>query len=289
MFLRNLQPEWRRFTISIRQNHDLNKLDINNVFNMLKHNQDEVLEFREELKRKEKEIRLNHHMIREYLDANVVLMARLEKMDAYKVEHGEITEIPSTDTDAYDVTGDFGNHVFYATDNESVKWIKNGAKVGIYGFVAIKSAYYSKSRQSRENSRACHEKEHKKTSSMELAEYINTPGWNRPAFCNNGDDDDEDCTIAVTPDFSITDSLIMENEHLDTIPKTESDEFIKSSVENLVPIPSESENFSDIKSECDMPDCDDSQTTNFSSFPILSSTILPLVMMSQVMRRLFTK
>nr|GEV08842.1 putative reverse transcriptase domain-containing protein [Tanacetum cinerariifolium] len=39
-----------------------------------------------------------------------------------------------------------------------------------------------------------------------------------------------------------------------------------SSVENLVPIPSESEDFSDIKSECDMPDCDDSQTINFSTF-----------------------
>nr|GEY32377.1 hypothetical protein [Tanacetum cinerariifolium] len=100
----------------------------------------------------------------------------------------------------------------------------------------------------------------------ELAEYINTPGWNRPAFCKNGDDDDEDCTIAVTPDFSITDSLIMENEHLDTIPEMESDEFIMSSVEYLVPIPSESEDFFDIKSECDMPDCDDSQTTNFSTF-----------------------
>nr|GEV87974.1 hypothetical protein [Tanacetum cinerariifolium] len=71
----------------------------------------------------------------------------------------------------------------------------------------------------------------------ELAEYINTPGWNRPAFCNNSDDDDEDCTIAVTPNFPITNSLIMENEHLDTIPETESDEFIKSSVENLVSIP----------------------------------------------------
>nr|GEY39797.1 hypothetical protein [Tanacetum cinerariifolium] len=100
----------------------------------------------------------------------------------------------------------------------------------------------------------------------ELAEYINTPGWNRPAFCNNGDDDDGDCTIAVTPDFPITDSLIMENEHLDTISETESDEFIKSSVENLVPIPSESEDISDIESECDMPDCDDSQTTIFSTF-----------------------
>nr|GEX00009.1 hypothetical protein [Tanacetum cinerariifolium] len=31
-----------------------------------------------------------------------------------------------------------------------VKWIKNGARTGIYGFVAIKSAYYSKSSQSRE-------------------------------------------------------------------------------------------------------------------------------------------
>nr|GEW31904.1 hypothetical protein [Tanacetum cinerariifolium] len=97
---------------------------------------------------------------------------------------------------------------------------------------------------------------------------VSNQGWNRPAFCNNGDDDDEDCTIAVTPDFPITDSLIMENEHLDTIPKTESDKFIKSSssVENLVPIPSESEDFSDIESECDMPDCDDSQTTKFSTF-----------------------
>nr|GEW90846.1 hypothetical protein [Tanacetum cinerariifolium] len=80
------------------------------------------------------------------------------------------------------------------------------------------------------------------------------------------DDDDEDYTVVIIPDFPITDSLIMKNEHLDTISKTESDEFIKSSVENLVPIPSEFEDFSDIKSKCDMPDCDDSQTTNFSTF-----------------------
>nr|GEV87644.1 hypothetical protein [Tanacetum cinerariifolium] len=79
------------------------------------------------------------------------------------------------------------------------------------------------------------------------------------------DDDDEDYTVVITPDLLITDSLIMENEHLDTIPKTESNEFIKSSVENLVPIPCESEDFSDIKSECDMPDCNDSQKTKFST------------------------
>ncbi|GJV97748.1 hypothetical protein Tco_1549325 [Tanacetum coccineum] len=67
---------------------------------------------------------------------------------------------------------------------------------------------------------------------LELAEYINTPSWNRPTiYCD--DDDDEDYTIAITPDLPITDSLIMEDEHLDTILTTESDELIKSSVENL--------------------------------------------------------
>nr|GEX26969.1 hypothetical protein [Tanacetum cinerariifolium] len=48
----------------------------------------------------------------------------------------------------------------------------------------------------------------------------------------------------------------MRDEHLDTI--TESDEFIKSSVENLVSSPSESEDLSD--SECDVPACDDFTT-----------------------------
>ncbi|GJZ89929.1 hypothetical protein Tco_0661856 [Tanacetum coccineum] len=41
----------------------------------------------------------------------------------------------------------------------------------------------------------------------------------------------------------------------------ESDELIKSSVENLVPIPSESKDSSDIESECDVPVCD-----NFTTF-----------------------
>nr|GEX94989.1 hypothetical protein [Tanacetum cinerariifolium] len=96
----------------------------------------------------------------------------------------------------------------------------------------------------------------------ELAEYINTPGWNRHAFYNNGDDDNDDCTIAITPYFLITDSLIMGDEHLDTIPEKESDEFIKSSVENLVSNPNEYED----ECECDVPDCDDSQTIIFLTF-----------------------
>nr|GEY38779.1 hypothetical protein [Tanacetum cinerariifolium] len=47
----------------------------------------------------------------------------------------------------------------------------------------------------------------------------------------------------------------MGDENLDTIPEKESDEFIKSSIENLVPSPSESDDLSD--SECDVPACDD--------------------------------
>ncbi|GJZ48275.1 hypothetical protein Tco_0602107 [Tanacetum coccineum] len=56
----------------------------------------------------------------------------------------------------------------------------------------------------------------------------------------------------------------MEDDHLSTIPETESDELIKSSVEDLVHTPSESDGISE--SECDVPDYDDSQTTKFSTF-----------------------
>nr|GFC76318.1 hypothetical protein [Tanacetum cinerariifolium] len=52
----------------------------------------------------------------------------------------------------------------------------------------------------------------------------------------------------------------MRDEHLDTIPEKESDEFIKSSVDNLVPNPSESEDLSNIRSEYDVPICDDFTT-----------------------------
>nr|GFB57998.1 hypothetical protein [Tanacetum cinerariifolium] len=81
-----------------------------------------------------------------------------------------------------------------------------------------------------------------------LAEYINTPGWNRPAFYDDYDDDDVDYTIAITPVLFTEkpgNSLCMGDEHLDTILATESDEVIKSSVEDLVPIPSEFEGISD--------------------------------------------
>ncbi|GJS44662.1 hypothetical protein Tco_0594783 [Tanacetum coccineum] len=98
----------------------------------------------------------------------------------------------------------------------------------------------------------------------ELAEYINTPNWNRPIVYYD-DDDDEDYTIAITPVLSTkepVDSLIMEDEHLDTIPATESDEVIKSSVENLVQIPSESEGIPD--KMCDVPFRDNSLPLDIS-------------------------
>ncbi|GKE80046.1 hypothetical protein Tco_1550046, partial [Tanacetum coccineum] len=47
------------------------------------------------------------------------------------------------------------------------------------------------------------------------------------------------------------------DEHLDTIPVTESDEVIKSSVENVVPIPSEFEGISN--DTCDVPNCDNNR------------------------------
>ncbi|GKF38292.1 hypothetical protein Tco_0118353, partial [Tanacetum coccineum] len=89
------------------------------------------------------------------------------------------------------------------------------------------------------------------------------------------DDDDEDSSILLRdiiiselpPCIAIipvllteepVDSLIMEDKPLDTIPETESDELIKSSVEDLIHTTSESDGISEM-------------------------------MTSQVMRRLFTK
>ncbi|GJR85070.1 hypothetical protein Tco_0209081 [Tanacetum coccineum] len=76
-------------------------------------------------------------------------------------------------------------------------------------------------------------------------------------------DDDEDDTIAITPVLPIKEpdnSLSMGDEHLDTIPAMESDEVIKSSVEDLVPIPSESEGIPD--KMCDVPLCENTTPLN---------------------------
>ncbi|GKB38748.1 hypothetical protein Tco_0883690, partial [Tanacetum coccineum] len=81
--------------------------------------------------------------------------------------------------------------------------------------------------------------------------------------CNFPMVDDDEYTIiyrkpkATTPDLPTEEpdnSLSMGDEHLNTIPETESDKLIKSSVEDLVPIPSESKGISD--DICDVPSCD---------------------------------
>nr|GEY27664.1 hypothetical protein [Tanacetum cinerariifolium] len=85
----------------------------------------------------------------------------------------------------------------------------------------------------------------KKEKLLQLEQWANLstyPSKRSNSFCY--DDDDEDSTIAVTPSLSTKEpdnSLSMGDEHLDTIPATKSDEFFKSSVENLIQIPSESE------------------------------------------------
>nr|GEZ09801.1 hypothetical protein [Tanacetum cinerariifolium] len=81
--------------------------------------------------------------------------------------------------------------------------------------------------------------------------------------CYDDDDDEEESNSlkdniisklplcsAATPNEPVN-SLSMGDEHLDTIPATGSDEVIKSSVEDLVPNPSESEG----ENSCDVPSC----------------------------------
>nr|GEX71678.1 hypothetical protein [Tanacetum cinerariifolium] len=88
---------------------------------------------------------------------------------------------------------------------------------------------------------------------------------------------------AITPDEPVLsteepdNSLSMGDEHLDTISATESDEFIKSSVENLIPIPSESEGIPDHM--CDVPSIDNSPPLDASppDSKLVSSEVMEIV------------
>nr|GEY95457.1 hypothetical protein [Tanacetum cinerariifolium] len=106
----------------------------------------------------------------------------------------------------------------------------------------------------------------KKEKLQQLEQWANLstyPSKRFNSFCY--DDDEEDFTIAVTPSLSSKEpdnSLSIGDEHLDTIPATKSDEFIKSSVENLIPIPSESEGIPD--NMCDAPFHDNSPPLDVS-------------------------
>ncbi|GKE29673.1 hypothetical protein Tco_1445057 [Tanacetum coccineum] len=69
-------------------------------------------------------------------------------------------------------------------------------------------------------------------------------------------------SVEITPDLPITNSLIIEDEHLNIIQEMKSDEENESSVKDLNLTPSESEDLSDYESECDVPICDDSSSKN---------------------------
>nr|GFA71294.1 hypothetical protein [Tanacetum cinerariifolium] len=78
--------------------------------------------------------------------------------------------------------------------------------------------------------------------------YLSThPTKRLTSFCYDDDEEEEDYTFAITPNEPVLsteepdNSLSMGEEHLDTIPATESNQFIKYSIETLILIPSESE------------------------------------------------
>ncbi|GKE20522.1 hypothetical protein Tco_1432034, partial [Tanacetum coccineum] len=89
----------------------------------------------------------------------------------------------------------------------------------------------------------------------QVANLSTYPSRHFSYFCYDDDDDnDEEYTIAITPVLPTVEpdnSLSMGDEHLSAIPEKE-----ESSVEDLVPIPSESEGISD--NMCDVPFCENS-------------------------------
>ncbi|GKB57889.1 hypothetical protein Tco_0914075 [Tanacetum coccineum] len=119
----------------------------------------------------------------------------------------------------------------------------------------------------------------------ELAEYINSPSWNRHAFYDDDDDDEyiiqyreylENSSNVITPVLPIKEpdnSLSMGDEHLSTIPEMESDEVTKSSVEDLVPILSESEGISN--DTCDVPFYDNTPPLDVLNDHIAITPVLP--------------
>nr|GEZ38636.1 reverse transcriptase domain-containing protein [Tanacetum cinerariifolium] len=87
----------------------------------------------------------------------------------------------------------------------------------------------------------------------------------RPAFYNYDHDDAEDYTIAITPVLPTEEpdnSLSIGDEYLDTILAMKLDEVIKSNIEDLVPIPCESEGILD--NMCDVPFRDNSPPLDIS-------------------------
>nr|GEV56680.1 putative reverse transcriptase domain-containing protein [Tanacetum cinerariifolium] len=110
----------------------------------------------------------------------------------------------------------------------------------------------------------------------ELFEFTNSLSWDRPMIIDDKEHSIqfrlylENSSKAIAPILPTEEpeySISMRDKHLSTIPKTESDEVIKSSVKNFIPIPSESEVTFNNESECDVPVNDESSPifTTFSN------------------------
>nr|GEX07235.1 hypothetical protein [Tanacetum cinerariifolium] len=116
------------------------------------------------------------------------------------------------------------------------------------------------------------------TNAANLSTHTTEPLRRFNSICYDDDDDydDEESTIPlneivslIPPSMKITpvllimkpeDSLIMRDEDIRTILEKESDKFIKFSIDDLVPIPRESEDKSDSDKERDLPFYDNSMT-----------------------------
>nr|GFC64900.1 hypothetical protein [Tanacetum cinerariifolium] len=110
---------------------------------------------------------------------------------------------------------------------------------------------------------------------IEEEQAAKAQNWKLSVCCDDDDDEENDNIIsglppssAITPDEPVLsteepdNSLSVGDEHLDTIPATKSDQFIKSSVETLIPIPSESEGIPEHM--CDVPFLDNSSPLDVS-------------------------
>nr|GFA06009.1 retrovirus-related Pol polyprotein from transposon TNT 1-94 [Tanacetum cinerariifolium] len=115
---------------------------------------------------------------------------------------------------------------------------------------------------------------------LEEEQAAKAQNWKLPVCCDDDDDEERSDSLndniisrlpsfsAITPDEPVLsteepdNSLSMGDEHLDTIPATESDQLIKSGVENLIPISSESEGIPE--HTCDVLSQDNSPSLDVS-------------------------
>nr|GEW56037.1 hypothetical protein [Tanacetum cinerariifolium] len=141
-----------------------------------------------------------------------------------------------------------GSTVYTTTDHKDIEWFRRGEALQAKNAEVLKSnkAETSNANKSKTQTKSgC--SRHLSGFKIYLHKYVEKPGPKKIPACY---DDNDDYNFVITPNEPV-DSLSMEDEHLNPILAIESDKFIKSSVENLVPNPSESEG----ENGCDVPAC----------------------------------